>query len=71
MPKMTDAKVAGALFDFLAYLTCQPGTLKVGASHEVPMAMDALNAWAEERNFNLDEADVKNWNVECPASTAS
>ena len=36
--------MAGALA-FMAYITSQPGTIKVGAKHEVYPLMDAYEEW--------------------------
>jgi hypothetical protein len=53
--------VAGALFDFCAHLTTQPGTLKLGAKHESPAIIEPLKAWAAERGLKLDDAAVQSW----------
>lgn len=53
--------ISGALIDFCAHLTTQPGTLKLGASHNSPAIMEPLKAWAAERGLNLDEAAVRTW----------
>lgn len=59
--------VAGALFDFAAYLTTLPDyeSFPVGAKHPTPPMMDALKKWAEKRGNTaswLDHADVQDWN---------
>lgn len=53
--------IAGALFDFCAHLTTQPGTLKLGASHSSPAIMEPLKAWAKLRGLKLDDAAVQTW----------
>lgn len=56
--------IAGALFDFAAYLTCGP-SMQVGAKHDTVPVIDALRAWAEKRGNDpgwLDHADVQDWN---------
>lgn len=59
---MTENKiVAGALFDFLRFLTTRDGTLKTGCMHECTPALDALTEFAEARGLSLEEADVNDW----------
>ena len=58
----TQSIIAGALFDFAAWLTTQP-SLKVGASEPAGVMVVMLQRWARERHFNLDEieANVSSW----------
>lgn len=61
-----DAKtIAGALFDFLGYLTTLPAQEAVTFSecHEASSAVEHLEKWAEKRSLSLDEADVLGWHT--------
>ena len=61
-----DAKtIAGALFDFLGYLTTLPAQEAVTFSecHEASSAVEHLGKWAEKRSLSLDEADVLGWHT--------
>ena len=61
-----DAKtIAGALFDFLGYLTTLPAQEAVTFSecHEASSAVEHLEKWAEKRSLSLDEADVLGWDT--------
>jgi len=60
--KTTNKKIAGALFDFVGYLTSMEKAITFGCKYNVPEALECLSKWAEERKFDLDDADVKNWN---------
>lgn len=53
--------VAGALFDFLGYLTSRDKSLTVGAAHDSPAVLDVLTAWATLRGLRIDEAMVERW----------
>jgi hypothetical protein len=59
---MNQPAVAGALFDFAAYLTSLDPPLTVGAKHISSDILEHLQAWAKLRGFDLDPADVKDWN---------
>ena len=56
-----DPKVAGALFDFLGFLTTRDDVSTFGSSEECSTAVDLLKEWANIRNLSLDSADVENW----------
>lgn len=59
--KMKDKKIAGALFDFIGYLTTLKEPVTFSSKHECPLALKCLEKWAKKRNFSLEDADVKNW----------
>lgn len=63
--------IAGALYDFLGYLTTRDETLCMGATQECSPVIPALQAWAKTRNLPLDEANVKGWRDSIAASSAS
>ncbi len=56
--------IAGALFDFLGYLSTREGILKVGGSEEPTPLLDALAAWAKERGLEIGIAEVQDWQKE-------
>jgi len=53
--------VAGALFDFLGFLTTLDNPVRLGATCEATVALELLFAWAAKRSLSLDEAAVKGW----------
>lgn len=53
--------VAGALFDFLGYLTSRRTQLTLSERDNAGPAVDALVDWAKTRNIDLTSADVANW----------
>lgn len=55
------AVVAGALYDFMGYLTTRPDTIKVGSGETVYALMDAFTAWTKERGVSVGPAAVMNW----------
>ncbi len=55
------AVVAGALYDFMGYLTTRDDPITVGRSHEVYKLIEAFSAWSEERGLDVDGADVLSW----------
>lgn len=58
---MNKRLIAGALFDFLGYLTTREGCLTLGSAHDATPALDMLKEWAKGRGLSLDDADVQNW----------
>ena len=61
----TSEVIAGALFDFLGYLTSLPAQEAVTFSecHEASSAVEHLEKWAEKRSLSLDEADLFGWHT--------
>jgi hypothetical protein len=57
----TQSLIAGAIFDFAAYLTTRPKTIHVGASEVVPPLVEELQKWALLRKLELSKADVLGW----------
>jgi hypothetical protein len=53
--------IAGAVIDFLAYLTCLPKTLVVGSSQTPLDAMGELEKWAFLRGLDMESAQVQDW----------
>lgn len=60
-PSSRDALIAGALFDFVGFLTTREEPLTTGSSHDATAALDRLKEWAATRALNLDKAHVKDW----------
>jgi hypothetical protein len=54
-------RIAGALFDFLGFLTTQEKCVSLGASELATPAVDLLTEWAKTRGLGLDDADVSGW----------
>lgn len=53
--------IAGALFDFLGFLTTREETLQLSGHDDAGKVVDALQVWAKTRSLNLEEARVKDW----------
>lgn len=52
--------IAGALFDFLAWLSTRD-TLVVGAHHDAAPLPELLGEWADTRGLSLAGAEVQSW----------
>lgn len=57
-------RIAGALFDFLGYLTTLPEAITLGAAWDAGAGMAALSAWAASRGLTLTGANVQEWQQE-------
>lgn len=66
-PIFYDPRVAGAIFDFAAWLTTQPGTLEIGRSHDAAPMAEAVRKWGRARLFDTDDADVITWQDGLPS----
>jgi len=58
---MNDPRLAGALFDFLGYLTTLPEPLTLGGRALTYPALEHLEAWAKTRELELQDANVEGW----------
>jgi hypothetical protein len=58
---MSDRNIAGALFDFLGFLTTLEKSVSLGVSELATPAVDLLTEWAKTRGLGLDDADVSGW----------
>jgi hypothetical protein len=56
-----DEIVAGALYDFLGYLTSRRTRVTMSDRDTAGPAVDALIDWSKTRRINLVEARVKDW----------
>ena len=61
--------VAGAIFDFMGYLTTRDELLKLSAFHEAGPAVAAIEEWAEKAGLSLENASVRDWKKNIPASS--
>ena len=53
--------VAGALFDFMGWLTSRKERLVLSSSAEASPAVEAIQEFAKMRGLSLADADVQNW----------
>jgi hypothetical protein len=53
--------IAGALFDFLGFLTTREEATSFGSRELASPAVDLLKEWADTRRLFLDDADVAGW----------
>jgi hypothetical protein len=53
--------VAGALYDFLGYLTSRRTRVTMSDRDEAGPAVDALVDWSKTRKITLEEARVEDW----------
>lgn len=65
-----DHVVAGALFDFLGWLTTREKRLCLSSGDFAPPAVEALTEFAALRGLDLDHAMVEQWNMRCGAQPA-
>ena len=56
-----DKVIAGALFDFLGFLTTRDKPTAFGATRNASPAVKLLQEWANKRGLDLDGADVEGW----------
>ena len=53
--------IAGALFDFMAWLTSRPKRIMLSSADDASPAVDAIKDFAKMRGLSLDDAQVQNW----------
>jgi len=53
--------IAGALFDFMGYLTSRKERIVLSASDDAAPAADAIRDFATKRGLSLDDAQVREW----------
>lgn len=57
-------KIAGAIYDFIGYLTTRSGDNVFGRSHEVVVIHEFMLEWAKNRNLDIENPNIRNWNEE-------
>jgi hypothetical protein len=58
---MNDSVIAGALFDFMGWLTSRPKRIMLSSADEASPAVDAIKDFAKMRGLSLDDAQVQTW----------
>lgn len=58
---MNDSVIAGALFDFMGWLTSRKERLVLSSADEASPAVDAIRDFAKMRGLSLDDAKVQDW----------
>jgi hypothetical protein len=58
---VTHGVIAGALFDFMGYLTSRPKRIMLSSADEASPAVDAIKEFAKMRGLSLDDARVQDW----------
>lgn len=53
--------IAGALFDFMAWLTSRPKRIMLSSADDASPAVDAIRDFAKLRGLSLDNAQVQAW----------
>ena len=60
------AVIAGALFDFMGWLTSRKERIVLSSADDASPAVDAIRDFAKMRNLSLDYAKVQDWNPTPP-----
>ena len=60
------AVIAGALFDFMGWLTSREERIVLSSADEASPAVDAISNFAKMRGLSLDDAKVQDWNTTPP-----
>jgi len=58
---MNDSVIAGALFDFMGWLTSRKKRLVLSSADEASPAVDAIKDFAKMRGLSLDNAKAQTW----------
>ena len=61
--------IAGALFDFMGWLTSRKERLVLSSADEASPAVDAIRDFAKMRGLSLDDAKVQDWDTTPPQRT--
>jgi len=61
--------IAGALFDFMGWLTSRKERLVLSSADEASPAVEAIAEFARMRNLSLDDAKVQDWHTHPPQRT--
>lgn len=58
---VSHAVIAGAVFDFMGYLTSRKERITLSAADDAAPAVDAIRDFAIKRGLSLDDAQVREW----------
>ena len=58
---MNNSIIAGALFDFMGWLTSRPKRIMLSSVDDASPAVDAIKDFAKMRGLSLDDAQVETW----------
>ena len=61
------AVIAGALFDFMGWLTSRKERLVLSSADNASPAVEAITEFAKMRGLSLNDAKVQDWNTSPPA----
>ena len=61
--------IAGALFDFMGWLTSRKERIVLSSADEASPAVDAIRDFAKMRGLSLNDAKVQDWNTTPPQRT--
>jgi hypothetical protein len=61
--------IAGALFDFMGWLTSRKERIVLSSADNASPAADAIRDFAKMRGLSLDDAKVQDWNITPPQRT--
>ena len=67
-PVQGEPVIAGALFDFMGWLTSREERLVLSSSDEASPAVNAIRDFAKMRGLSLDDAKVQDWHIAPPAA---
>jgi len=60
-PTESSRLVAGALYDFVGYLSSRPGSVEIGADFDAQKMHGILGAWARRNGLTARDAYVTDW----------
>ncbi len=63
---VSHAVIAGALFDFMAWLTTRKERLVLSSTDNASPAVESITEFAKMRGLLLDDAKVRDWNTTPP-----
>ena len=61
--------IAGALFDFMGWLTSRKERIVLSSADNASPAVEAITEFARMRNLSLDNAKVQDWHTHPPQRT--
>lgn len=68
--EVTDAEIAGALFDFMGMLTSQDEKTQFSSTDNASPAVEQIRKFALKRGLSLENADVSGWRNRLAATSA-